>query len=164
MGILTRIVKTGLTAGAAYAAVKVSQRYKENNPSGTGTDEEKKEAVKQAAAEVFQEAKQFYEEKAPAVQQTVSKAARVAADLAKTYAPGAVNTVRDAVQTVADKAQELADSLTGETYDAEFTIVKDDTPVDAASSVGESEAAEAAKVAEAADPSAEPLDPVRVHR
>ena len=34
MGLISKIVKLGAAAGAAYAAVKVSDKFKEENPEG----------------------------------------------------------------------------------------------------------------------------------
>jgi len=145
MSLISKALKTGVLVGAAYAAVKVSEKMKENRINGTAaqTPAGKAEEIKLAASEVFAEAKQIYDEKAPGIKDTVNSGVIRAADVARTYAPGALSKVHGAVQTVADKAQVFADTLADEPTEADFV------PVD-------SQPEEKAKQ--------EPLDPVEVEK
>lgn len=125
MGILTRMIKTGITAGAAYAALKVAEKYKANNPEGVD-DSRKYGAIKEAAEEVYQQAAAFAKEKAPGVMDTVSAAAKQATEIAKAKAPDFMAKVQSAAETVSVKAQEFADSLANELVDAEFTPAEEE--------------------------------------
>ena len=53
MSFLGKIIKTGVVAGAAYAAAKIGQKYKEKDP--TGTAENKADVLKEAANEFKQD-------------------------------------------------------------------------------------------------------------
>ena len=63
MGLLKKLFGIGVTAGATVAAVRVSDRYKANNPNGTPdvNGDGKVDAadviaeVKKAASEVYEE-------------------------------------------------------------------------------------------------------------
>lgn len=121
MGLVSKLVKLGVMAGAAYAAVKVSDKYKEENPMGVEDKKDKINAVKQAATDVMNDFSQIASEKAPEVIKTVSETAEKAAEFAKKVAPDTVSKVQEAARTVAEKAQNFASSLGNEVYDAEFT-------------------------------------------
>lgn len=129
MSFVSKLVKAGALVGAAYAAVKVSEKIKANHPEGLKTTSEKAEAVKEAASEVIAEAKQVYAEKAPEIKESVNSTVIRAADVARNYAPGVLSKVQSAVQTVADKAQGFADTLTDEPTEADFAPV-DDQPAE----------------------------------
>lgn len=73
MGFLKKLFGVGVTAGATVAAMKVAQKYKENNPDGTQdiNNDGKVDAkdvlagVKKAATDVYNEAAASVKEKAP---------------------------------------------------------------------------------------------------
>ncbi len=64
MGIIKKLLGVGAVAGATVAAVRVSDKYKENNPDGVQDvngdgkvdAKDKFEAVKQAAKDAYDEA------------------------------------------------------------------------------------------------------------
>lgn len=147
MSLISKLIKTGITVGAAYAAVKISEKYNAENPGGVKDPAQKVNAIKQAASEVFSEAAQVAEEKAPGVVKTVTETAQKAADLAKQVAPDAVTKVQEAAQTVTEKAKAFVDSLDSPAVDAEFTDLPDE---------------EKAEPEKENDP--DPLDPVDVER
>ena len=126
MGILGKLIKTGLAAGAAYAAVKVNEKYKEQNPNGVADPQEKLEAIKQAAGEVYQNFSEVAKEKAPGIVNGVNTAAQQAVNIAKEKAPDLVGKVQSAAETVSEKAQEFADTLSTEPVDADFEPVEKD--------------------------------------
>ncbi len=74
MGFLKKLLGIGATAGATVAAMKVAEKYKENNPDGTQdvNNDGKVDArdvlagVAKAATEVYHEAAESVKEKAPA--------------------------------------------------------------------------------------------------
>ena len=71
MGLLGKIIKTGIAAGAAYAAVKIGEKYKEKNPEGN--PEKTMDAFKEAANEFYKETSATVKEKAPGVIDTVKE-------------------------------------------------------------------------------------------
>ena len=127
MSLISKLVKAGVAAGAAYAAVKISEKYKRENPNGVSDPAEKVNAIKQATSEFASEVTQAAEEKAPELIKTVTGTAHVVADVAKQYAPDAVAKVQEVARTVADKAQVI---LNPEAVDAEFTSAEEETPVE----------------------------------
>ena len=78
MGLLKKLFGIGVTAGATVAAVRVADKYKENNPDGVQDVngdgkvdfEDKFAEVKKAASQVYADAK----EKAPAYVQKAKDA------------------------------------------------------------------------------------------
>ena len=73
MGFLRKLLGIGVTAGATVAAVRVADRYKENNPNGVQdvNGDGKVDAadvlseVAKAASEVYHEAADSFSQKAP---------------------------------------------------------------------------------------------------
>lgn len=71
MGLLKRLFGIGVTAGATVAAVRVADKYKENNPNGVqdvngdGVVDAKDvlSEVKRAATEVYQDAASSFQQK-----------------------------------------------------------------------------------------------------
>ena len=61
MGLLGKIIKTGIAAGAAYAAVKIGEKYKAKNPEGN--PEKTMDAFKEAANEFYKETSATVKEK-----------------------------------------------------------------------------------------------------
>ena len=111
MGILGKIVKAGVAAGAAYAAVKIGEKYKEKNPA---SDPNKTvDAFKEAANEFYQETSATVKEKAPGVVETVKEKANEAYEFAKEKAP---------------EATAKAEELIGKARD--FVSSLDETPID----------------------------------
>ena len=113
------LINLGLTAGAVYAAKKVSDRFKLDNPEGTQGTMETLGAVRQAVSEVASDFKQAVDDSG--VNEKIVSTAGKAFNAAKKYAPGAVAKVRDAAFSLSDKAREFADSLSDGVIDAEFT-------------------------------------------
>ena len=82
MGFLGKLFGIGVTAGATVAAVRVSDKYKQNNPDGVQdvNGDGKVDAkdvlceVKKAATEVYNEAAEVVKEKAPVYTQKVKDA------------------------------------------------------------------------------------------
>ena len=85
MGLLGKIIKTGIAAGAAYAAVKIGEKYKAKNPEGN--PEKTMDAFKEAANEFYKETSATVKEKAPGVIDTVKEKAGEAYEFAKEKAP-----------------------------------------------------------------------------
>ena len=81
MSILGKIIKTGVVAGAAYAAAKIGQKYKEKDPNGTA--ENKADVLKEAANEFYQTTAAAVKEKAPAVIETLQEKAQEAVSFAE---------------------------------------------------------------------------------
>jgi hypothetical protein len=81
MGFIRRLLGIGVTAGATVAAVKVADRYKQNNPDGVQdvNGDGKVDAkdvfseVTKAAAEVYDEAAASFKEKAPVYAEKVKE-------------------------------------------------------------------------------------------
>ena len=80
MGFLKKLFGIGVTAGATVAAVRVSDKYKQNNPDGVGDvngdgkvdTADVLSEVKRAATEVYQEAKEKAPEYAQKAKDTVN--------------------------------------------------------------------------------------------
>lgn len=104
MGLISTIIKAGVAAAGAYAAVKVSKKYKENNPEGIIDSKEKYEAIKQAASEVYNDVAAVAKEKGPGMKNTVDVYAQKAAEFAKENAP----IVQHAAEDLYGKAKEAA--------------------------------------------------------
>ena len=126
MSLLSKLIKTGITAGAAYAAVKISEKYNQAHPEGVSDPAQKVDAIKQAASEFFNETKQAVSEKAPGVGETINSTLEKATQFAKEHAPEAYEKVQDAAKNVAAKAQEFADSISEDAVDADFTPVEEE--------------------------------------
>ncbi len=79
MGFFKKLFRIGVTAGATVAAVKVAEKYKENNPEGVqdqngdGKVDGKDVAIeiKKAAVEVYNDAATTVKEKAPVYAQKI---------------------------------------------------------------------------------------------
>ena len=106
MGLIGKIIKTGIAAGTAFAAVKIGQKYKEKNNGET--PEEKFEAFKEAAGEFCEEASEFAKDNAPAV---TAKAEELFSK-AKEAMPGVINTVSEKAQEAAAFAKDKAPAVT----------------------------------------------------
>lgn len=151
MSLIGKLFNAGLAASAAYAVVKIGEKYKEKNPDG---DPAKTiEAFKEAAGEVYKDTAATVKEKAPGVIETVQQKAQEAADLAKEKAPGATamaedlynkakekapevfSTVQNTAQEVAEFAKEKAPGATAKAEELfnkakEFVSSLDEEPVD----------------------------------
>lgn len=151
MGIFGKLIKAGVAAGAAYAAVKIGEKYKDKNPA---SDPNKTmDAFKEAANEFYQETSATVKEKAPGVIETVKGKAQEAYDYAKEKAPGATSMAEDlynkakeaapgVIETVKDKAQEAYDYAKEKAPEAtakaeefigkakDFVESLDETPID----------------------------------
>ena len=83
MGFLRKLLGIGVTAGATVAAVRVADKYKENNPNGVqdvngdGKVDSKDMfiEVKKAATEVYHDAVDAVSQKAPEYKKKVQDAA-----------------------------------------------------------------------------------------
>lgn len=88
MGLLKKLFGIGVTAGATVAAVRVSDKYKENNPNGVqdvngdGKVDSKDVMieVKKAASEVYNEASAKIKEKTPEYKETFNNTMQQAKD------------------------------------------------------------------------------------
>ena len=143
MGLLGKLIKAGAVAGAAYAAVKVSDKYNEKNPDGIQDPAAKAAAIKEAAGEVYQEVSAAVQEKAPGVVEQFKEKAPGVVDQIKDKAPGFVNDVKEkapgvidalkekvpgVVESIKDTAQSVASAVSAkEAVDAEFSAVVDET-------------------------------------
>lgn len=123
MGFIGKLIKTGVAAGVAYAAVKVNEKYKANNPYGVEDSKEKADAIKQAAGEVYQEVSELAKEKMPGIKENAANLAQQGFSKVKEYAPGVMEKIQSAATVVSEKAQEFADSLNSEAIDADFVPV-----------------------------------------
>ena len=82
MGFLKKLLGIGVTAGATVAAVRIADKYKENNPDGVkdANGDGKVDAldvlseVTKAATEVYNDAAACFKEKAPVYAQQVKDA------------------------------------------------------------------------------------------
>ena len=148
MGLLGKLIKTGIVAGAAVAAVKVSEKYNEINPENTGTANEKKAAFKEAAGEVYQQAAATVQQKAPGVVESIKEKVPGVAetiDAIKEKAPAVMESIKEKAPGVAEaidaikekapgvveqfkqNAQTFADVVSGqEVSDADFTPVEEE--------------------------------------
>lgn len=113
MGIINGLVKLGITAGAVYAAIRVSDKYKENNPEELKSTEDKIDAVKQAAGEVYAEVSDIIKDKAPGVKDAINDTIQKASDFASEKMPGVVEKVQEAIDVVAEKAPGVAEKVQG---------------------------------------------------
>ena len=148
MGLLGKLIKTAVVAGGAIAAVKVSEKYTENNPEGVKDPQARADAIKQAANEVYNSAVAAANEKAPGIVNAVNDikegkvpdVAKMAADKAKEKAPDLLNKVenmakekapdltakvQNAANIVAGKVQQFADTLDSEVVDADIVEFED---------------------------------------
>ena len=99
MAFFGGLVKLGIAAGAVYAAMKIADKYKANNPEGVTDTNEKISEIKKAAKEVYGETADAVREKAPEVKEIVSEKFQQVTDFASEKMPG----VTAAVQNVVDK-------------------------------------------------------------
>ena len=91
MGFLKKLLGIGITAGATVAAVRVADKYKENNPNGVGDvngdgkvdAKDMFEEVKKAATEVYQDATSTMSQKAPEYAQKAKETAETVVEKAK---------------------------------------------------------------------------------
>ncbi|MDD3921192.1 MAG: hypothetical protein PHO41_08500 [Eubacteriales bacterium] len=73
MGFLKRLFRVGVTAGAAVAAVKVAEKYKENNPNGVQDQNgDGKVDVQDVVIEVTKAASEVYHSAADKVKDAVN--------------------------------------------------------------------------------------------
>ncbi len=83
MGLLKKLLQVGATAGAAVAAVRVADRYQQNNPEGVkDVNGDGKVDAKDVAAEVKKAATEVYHETADAVKRKAPEVAQKAKDAA----------------------------------------------------------------------------------
>ena len=113
MGLITGLARLGLTAGAVYGAMKVSDRYKENNPDGVSDTSAKIEEIKKAAEQVYAQAAEYVKEKAPGVQSAVEQKVQQFSDFASEKAPEVMQKVQGAVDSFAQKAPDIAEKVQG---------------------------------------------------
>lgn len=143
MGFIGKILKAGAAVGAAYAAVKVSEKYNQKNPEGVSDPAAKAQAIKEAAGEVYQEVSAAVQEKAPGVVNTIKEKAPGFVETIKEKAPGFVGTIKEkapgVVDAIKEKAPGVVESIketaqavvgavnTSEAVDADFSAVVDET-------------------------------------
>ena len=109
MSFLGKIIKTGVVAGAAYAAAKIGQKYKEKDP--TGTAENKADVLKEAANEFYQTTAAAVKEKAPAVMETLQEKAQEAVSYAKEKAPNATAKAEELFNKAAEAAPGVIETV-----------------------------------------------------
>ena len=147
MGLLGKIMKAGVVVGATYAAVKVSEKYSQNNPEGVSDPAAKATAIKEAAGEVYQEVSSAVQEKAPAVVETIKEKAPGFVGSIKEKAPGVVEAIKEKAPGVVESVKETAQAFfskadPSETVDAEFSAVVDETSAAPEEEIKEEEKAE----------------------
>ena len=107
MGFLKNLLGLGVAAGAAYAAVKVAEKYNEKKNAG-GDANDTVYTVKEAAREVYTETASLVKEKAPEVKEKVMAAAAAAQEKAP-----------EVIEKVKGVAEDAINSLRGEKTPAE---------------------------------------------
>lgn len=158
MGLLGKIMKAGVVVGATYAAVKVSEKYSQNNPEGVSDPAAKATAIKEAAGEVYQEVSSAVQEKAPAVVETIKEKAPGVVETIKEKAPGVAEAIKEkapgVVEAIKEKAPGVVESVKetaqaifskadpAEAVDAEFSAVVDETSAAPEEEIKEEEKAE----------------------
>ena len=155
MGFLKKLLGIGATAATTVAAVRVSDKYKENNPNGVGDlngdgvvdAKDVLIGVKNAAVDVYNEAKETVKEKAP---ETYSFVENVVEEV-KTTAADVKEEVKEVFADVKEEVKETAAEVVQGAKDV-YEEVKGETAETAAEAV---EAVE--KVA--AESTAEPVEP-----
>ena len=125
MSILGKIIKTGVVAGAAYAAAKIGQKYKEKDPSGTA--ENKAEVLKEAANEFYQNTAAVVKEKAPAVMETLQEKAQEAVSYAKEKAPNATAKAEELFNKAAEAAPGVIETVSEKAKEA-YAFAKENAP------------------------------------
>ena len=125
MGIFSGLIKTGLAAGAAFAAVKIGEKYKEKNPDGNS--EKTMDAIKEAAGEFYRETSAAVKEKAPSVLETVQAKAKEAYGFAKEKAPGATSMAEDLYAKAKDAAPEVIETVQTKAQEA-YDFAKEKAP------------------------------------
>ena len=111
MAILKSLIKLGVAAGAVYAGMKVSDRYKENNPDGVKSTPDKFDAIKQAAEEVYYDFSYSIKEKAPDIQSGLNDTIQKVSEFASEKMPNVAEKVQNAVDKIAEKAPEFAEKV-----------------------------------------------------
>ena len=125
MSLIGKLINAGLAAGAAYAVVKVGEKYKEKNPDG---DPAKTfDAFKEAAGEVYQSTAATVKEKAPGVMEQVQAKAQEAYDFAKEKAPGATAMAEDLYNKAKEKAPEVMEQVQTKAQEA-YDFAKEKAP------------------------------------
>ena len=125
MSILRKIIKTGVVAGAAYAAAKIGQKYKEKDPNGTA--ENKADVLKEAANEFYQTTAAAVKEKAPAVMETLQEKAQEAVSFAKEKAPNATAKAEELFNKAAEAAPGVIDTVSEKAKEA-YAFAKENAP------------------------------------
>ena len=101
MGILRLAMRAAVAVGAAYAGLKISEKYKNNNPEGVTGTKETLNAVGQAASDVAKDAvdtvRNAVTENGPKVLSAVEGAAVDAAQFVVNAAQGVVDMVADKI-------------------------------------------------------------------
>ncbi len=116
MSILGKLLRTGVAAGAAYAAVKIGEKYKEKNPAGDPS--KTMDAFKEAAGEFYKQTSETVKEKAPAMMETVQAKAQEAYEFAKEKAPGATAMAEDLYNKAREKAPEVVETVQAKAQEA----------------------------------------------
>lgn len=81
MGFLRKLLGIGVTAGATVAAVRVADKYKENNPDGVqDVNGDGKVDAKDVLSEVAKAATEVYHEAADSISQKAPECAQKAKD------------------------------------------------------------------------------------
>lgn len=75
MGLLKKLFNVGVTAGATVAAVRVADKYKENNPDGApDLDGDGKVDAREVFAEVKKAAAEVYQDTAAVIKEKTEQA------------------------------------------------------------------------------------------
>ena len=125
MGLLGKVIKTGIAAGAAYAAVKIGEKYKGKNP--TSDPEKTMDAFKEAANEFYKETSAAVKDKAPGVIETVKEKANEAYEFAKEKAPGATSMAEDLYNKAAEAAPSVIETVKEKANEA-YGFAKEKAP------------------------------------
>ena len=107
MALFGGLVRLGIAAGAVYAAMKIADKYKENNPDGVSDTNEKFTQIKRAAQEVYGETAEAVKEKTPEVKEKFNEAVQQVSDFASEKIPGVTSAVQNVVDKISEKAPEV---------------------------------------------------------
>ncbi len=118
MGFLKKLLGIGVVAGATAAAMKVSEKYKKNNPDGLqDTDGDGKVDIDDVVTEVTKAATEVYNDASAKAKDVAAGAKKKAGELVE-QAPETFEKVKqsakDAIDSVKKKAEAAADDLDGE--------------------------------------------------
>ena len=111
MALFGGLVRLGIAAGAVYAAMKIADKYKENNPDGVSDTNEKITQIKRAAKEVYGETAEAVKEKTPEVKERFNATVQQVTDFASEKAPGVTSAFQNVVDKINEKTPEVKEKI-----------------------------------------------------